>query len=595
MNKVKKIFNIIQIDKKFIIFFSVVLISSFFDLLGIASIYPFISLLLNTQLIEDNKFLNFFYQTSSYIGVKNISDFLIVCGVIVFFLNLTSIFFRAFTNYAQNRYMLFCEYKLSKRLISNYLDKPYVWFLSKHSSDLGKNILSEVSQVINYIIFPFINILSQSIVILVILILLIFLNPILITFTVLIILISYRVIFYFLKNIIIYSGSERFKANENRFKSLVDIFGATKEIKINGLEEIYINRFNSSSLTYLKNISLVSIITQIPRYIVESIAIGGMILISLFLISSGKSYENIVAFLSVLAFAGYRLIPSIHQVYSNLTQIKFSDSTLDSLYKDLCVNKLSSKNNTKKRLSFNKSILLKNISFAYPVTKHSAIQNINFTIPAFSKAAIIGATGSGKTTTLDIILSLLDPSHGNLIVDGKIINDKNRRSWQNNIGYVPQQIYLSDESIAKNIAFGLETSEINYKSVINAAKIANLHNFIMDNLPDKYDTKIGERGIKLSGGQRQRIGIARALYCKPRLLILDEATNSLDSLTEKIVIEAIQNLMGKITIIFVTHRLNIIKDFDLILFLEKGILRNAGNYKNLYKNDELFKKMAGSF
>jgi ABC-type multidrug transport system fused ATPase/permease subunit len=571
------------------------LISSFFDLLGIASIYPFISLLLNTQLIENNKFLNFFYQTSSYIGVKNISDFLIVCGVIVFFLNLTSIFFRAFTNYAQNRYMLFCEYKLSKKLISNYLDKPYVWFLSKHSSDLGKNILSEVSQVINYIIFPFINILSQSIVILAILILLIFLNPILITFTVLIILITYRVIFYFLKNIIIYSGSERFKANENRFKSLVDIFGATKEIKINGLEEIYINRFNSSSLTYLKNISLVSIITQIPRYIVESIAIGGMILISLFLISSGKSFENIVAFLSILAFAGYRLIPSIHQVYSNLTQIKFSDLTLDSLYKDLCVNKLSSKNNTKKRLSFNKSILLKNISFAYPVTKHSAIQNINFTIPAFSKAAIIGATGSGKTTTLDIILSLLDPSHGNLIVDGKIINDKNRRSWQNNIGYVPQQIYLSDESIAKNIAFGLETSEINYKSVINAAKIANLHNFIMDNLPDKYDTKIGERGIKLSGGQRQRIGIARALYCKPRLLILDEATNSLDSLTEKIVIEAIQNLMGKITIIFVTHRLNIIKDFDLILFLEKGILRNVGNYKNLHKNDELFKKMAGSF
>jgi ABC-type multidrug transport system fused ATPase/permease subunit len=491
--------------------------------------------------------------------------------------------------------MLFCEYKLSKKLISNYLDKPYVWFLSKHSSDLGKNILSEVSQVINYIIFPFINILSQSIVILAILILLIFLNPILITFTVLIILITYRVIFYFLKNIIIYSGSERFKANENRFKSLVDIFGATKEIKINGLEEIYINRFNSSSLTYLKNISLVSIITQIPRYIVESIAIGGMILISLFLISSGKSFENIVAFLSILAFAGYRLIPSIHQVYSNLTQIKFSDLTLDSLYKDLCVNKLSSKNNTKKRLSFNKSILLKNISFAYPVTKHSAIQNINFTIPAFSKAAIIGATGSGKTTTLDIILSLLDPSHGNLIVDGKIINDKNRRSWQNNIGYVPQQIYLSDESIAKNIAFGLETSEINYKSVINAAKIANLHNFIMDNLPDKYDTKIGERGIKLSGGQRQRIGIARALYCKPRLLILDEATNSLDSLTEKIVIEAIQNLMGKITIIFVTHRLNIIKDFDLILFLEKGILRNVGNYKNLHKNDELFKKMAGSF
>ena len=595
MDKVKKIFNIIQIDKKFLSFFFLVLISSFFDLLGVASIYPFITILLNTQLIESNKFLNFFYLTSSNLGVQNISEFLIVFGGMIFFLNLTSLFFRALTNYAQNHYMLFCEYNTTKRLIRNYLNKPYVWFLSKHSSDLEKNILSEVTQVMNYIIFPFINILTQSILILGILILLVFLDPILIVCTILTIVISYRVIFYFLKNILVYSGSKRFKANESRFRSLVDIFGATKEIKIKGLEKTFIDRFNSSSLTYLKSISLVSIISQIPRYIVEAIAIGGMILISLFLISSGKSFESVIAFLSVLAFAGYRLIPSIHQVYSSIMQIKFSDLTLNTLHRDLFVNKLSSKNNTKKKLSFNKSILLKNISFAYPNTKRSAIQNINFTIPAFSKAAIVGATGSGKTTTLDIILGLLDPSHGNLIVDGKIINYRNRRSWQNNIGYVPQQIYLSDETIVKNIAFGLETSEINYKSVINAAKIANLHNFIMDNLPDRYDTKIGERGVKLSGGQRQRIGIARALYCEPKLLILDEATNSLDSITEKIVMEAIQNLMGKITIILVSHRLNIIKDFDLILFLEKGILRNAGNYKNLYKNDELFKKMAGSF
>jgi ABC-type multidrug transport system fused ATPase/permease subunit len=593
MNKFKKIFNIIQIDKKFLSFFFLVLISSFFDLLGVASVYPFITLLLNTQLIESNKFLNFLYQASSSLGVQNISDFLIIFGGLIFFLNLTSLFFRALTNYVQNYYMLFCEYNTSKRLIRNYLNKPYVWFLSKHSSDLEKNILSEVTQVMNYIIFPFINILAQSILILGILTLLVFLDPILIVCTILIIVISYRVIFYFLKNILIYSGSERFKANESRFRSLVDIFGATKEIKIKGLEETYIDRFNSSSLTYLKSISLVSIISQIPRYIVEAIAIGGMILISLFLISSGKSFESVIAFLSVLAFAGYRLIPSIHQIYSSITQIKFSDLTLNSLHKDLFVNKLSSKSNTKKKLSFEKSILLKNISFAYPNTKYSTIQNINFTIPALSKVAIVGATGSGKTTIVDIILSLLDPSHGNLIVDGKIINNKNKRSWQNNIGYVPQQIYLSDESIAKNIAFGLETNKINYKLLINSAKIANLHNFIMDNLPDNYDTKIGERGIKLSGGQRQRIGIARALYYKPKLLILDEATNSLDSLTEKIVMEAIENLMGKITIILITHRLNIIKDFDLIIFLEKGKLRNKGNYKELYKNDILFKKMAG--
>ena len=595
MNKFKKILDIIHIDKRFFSFSFIVLISAFFDILGIASVYPFITILLNTQLIESNKFLNIFYQISLNFGVKSTREFLIVFGMVIFFINLTSIFFRASASYVQNRYVLFCEFNISKRLINNYLNKPYLWFLSKHSSVLEKNILSEVTQVINYIIFPFINILTQTFLILAILIIIIFLEPILMIFTILILIVTYRVIFYFLKNTLIYKGSERFKANETRYRSLTDILSATKEIKVRGLEEIYINRFNSSSLTYLKSISSASIISQVPRYIVEAIAIGGMILISLFLISSGKSFESIIAFLSVLAFACYRMIPSIHQVYSNLTQINFNDASLENLHKDLFASKLSMKNNTKKKLFFKKSILLKNISFAYPNTKYSTIQNINFTIPALSKVAIVGSTGCGKTTIADIILGLLDPSQGNLIVDGKIINDKNKKRWQNNIGYVPQQIYLADESIASNIAFGLEANEINYKKVINAAKVANLHNFIIDNLPHAYDTKIGERGVRLSGGQRQRIGIARALYYKPKLLILDEATNSLDSLTEKIVMEAIQNLMGKITIIFITHRLNIIKDFDLIFFLEKGKLRNKGNYKELYKNDELFKKIAGSF
>ena len=235
-------------------------------------------------------------------------------------------------------------------------------------------------------------------------------------------------------------------------------------------------------------------------------------------------------------------------------------------------------------LTFSKEIVLKNIFYNYPNASITALKDINLKIPAKNTIGFIGKTGSGKTTAIDIILGLLDPQKGKLQVDEKIITKENSKAWQGLIGYVPQHIYLSDDTVSANIAFGVNSNDINQKAVEKASKIANLHQFVLDELPNKYQTTIGERGVRLSGGQRQRIGIARALYHDPKLLVLDEATSALDNQTEQAVMDAVNNLNKDITIILIAHRLDTVKNCNIIFKLDKGRLVGQGTYNELINN-----------
>ena len=245
-------------------------------------------------------------------------------------------------------------------------------------------------------------------------------------------------------------------------------------------------------------------------------------------------------------------------------------------------------------LEFNKNIILNNVNFNYPNSSRTTLKNINLTISKNSSVGFVGATGSGKTTTVDIILGLLKAQEGTLEVDEQIITENNIRSWQKNIGYVPQHIFLSDDTVSSNIAFGIKSENISKESVEKASKIASLHNFVMEELPSQYETKIGERGVRLSGGQRQRIGIARALYHNPQILILDEATSSLDNQTEKAVIDAVNKLKHVRTIIMIAHRLTTVRNCDNIFILEKGELKHQGSFDELIKINENFRANAKS-
>jgi ATP-binding cassette, subfamily B, bacterial PglK len=280
---------------------------------------------------------------------------------------------------------------------------------------------------------------------------------------------------------------------------------------------------------------------------------------------------EILPMIGLYAFAAYRIKPAIHGIYSGFSSLKFGKPSVDKIHNDIKKHGdvILHKENIPK-LDNNKCLSLQNLNYAYPGSDKHALFDININIPFGTSVGIIGGTGAGKTTLVDIILGLLSPIEGSIKISGKKLYSDNIKSWQKSLGYVPQDIYLNDATISENIALGIPLNEIDNVQVHECAKIAQIHNFIDKELPMKYNTKVGERGVRLSGGQRQRIGIARALYRNPKVLVFDEATSALDAETERAVIKAINLLNQCKTMIFITHRLSTVKDCDQIINLEDG-------------------------
>ena len=567
--------------KRSIFLLAMITLMALLDMIGVASILPFMTVLTNPNLVETNLILKGMYKVSSIFGVKNNQDFLFALGIFVFVILVISLIFKAITHYVQARFVQMREYSIGKRLIEGYLHQPYSWFLNHNSAELGKTILSEVQQVVLNGVRPMIELIAKGMVTIVLIALLIIVDLKLALIVGLTFSISYGLIFYFVKNYLNQIGKKRLKNNETRFMVVNEAFGASKEVKFSGLEQSYIKKFSNSAKTFAQTQVSLHVIGQLPRFFLEAIAFGGIMLIILYMMSQKGSINSALPLISLYAFAGYRLIPALQVIYASFTQLAFIGPSLEKLHKDLNNLKISKLSQDQNILSINKSINLKNINYIYPNSSRKILKNINLSIAVKSKVGLVGGTGSGKTTTLDIILGLLEAQKGTLDVDGQVITKHNSRSWQRSIGYVPQNIYLADDSITSNIAFGVDIKDVKIDAVEKAAKIANLHEFVVKDLPKQYETIIGESGVRLSGGQRQRIGIARALYHDPQVLILDEATSALDNYTEQIVMEAVKNVGKNITIILIAHRLNTVKDCDIIYKLDDGKLISQGTYDEL--------------
>jgi len=596
LTMIKKLVDLLTLPerKRACLLLGMILLMALLDMIGVASIMPFMAVVANPELVETNAFLKTAYTVSSNFGINTTQEFLFLLGMLVFALLVVSLAFKALATYAQLRFTLMREYSIGKRLVEGYLHQPYSWFLSRHSADLGKTILSEVTTVIYNGVMPVMTLIAQGAVVTALLMLLILIDPHLALVVGLTLAAAYALILGISRGLLSRMGTERLEANRERFTAVSEAFGASKEVKVGGLEQAYIQRFADPARTYARHQATAQVISQLPRFALEAIAFGGMLLVVLYLMAQSGNFASALPIIALYAFAGYRLMPALQQIYGAVTQLRFAGPALDALHSDLMSLKPAYPNPSQDAIMLKQAITLNQIQFRYPNAPQPALKNLSLTIPAKSTVGLVGATGSGKTTTVDLILGLLEAQQGTLEVDGQIITEHNKRAWQREIGYVPQQIYLADDTVAANIAFGLQAKDIDPAAVERAAKIANLHEFVTNELPQQYQTTVGERGVRLSGGQRQRIGIARALYHNPQVLILDEATSALDNLTEQAVMEAVHNLGHEITIILIAHRLSTVKACDTIFLLEKGELKAQGTFDELTQANERFRAMAAS-
>ena len=571
-------------------------IVAFLDVAGIASIAPYLSIVSDPSVIQDNDILNkiFFYLGyTDPSSTAEIKSFLIVLGVFVFLFMAFSMLMKASNIYMLERFAQSCNFNISKKFVKEYLKQEYSWFLDKNSSAIGKNILSEVGAVVSGVLLPGLMFFTHASCVLIIIVGLFFFDPALATNVFVPLLIVYFLLSSLAKRFLKNIGEDRVIANEQRFKIIQSGFSSIKELKVSNLENTLIDDYDSPALRFAKHTASQHIIGKLPRYFIEMLAFGGVLGLVLYLISTNENFEDSLPILVLYAAAGYRLMPSLQQIYTQLTTIRFSIPAIEGLYKEL--NEMVHREDDvlqplSKDFSFSKSIAIKNVSYKYPSSNKDIISNVSLEIIKGSKVGFVGSTGSGKTTIIDLVLGLLTPSNGHIELDGKELTSIDYASLRSEVGYVPQSIFLRDGTVAENIAFGFDKN-IDYKKISKVAEIAQISEHI-NKLPNGYKSEVGERGVKFSGGQKQRIGIARALYREPKILLLDEATSALDVLTEEKVVHKVMNSLNDVTIITIAHRLSTIKDCDKIFLIEDGKLIGSGGYDELINSNNVFRKLS---
>jgi ATP-binding cassette, subfamily B, bacterial PglK len=573
---------------------AILVIVAFFETLGVASIMPFMAVLANPEVLETNAYLARAYEL---LGFKSTQAFMVFLGLFFLGLLLLSLGLRALGTWAQLRFANNRNYTWGARLVGGYLRQPYEWFLHRHSSKLATSVLAEVSQVVNSALFPAMKIIANVLVALFLMSLLIVVDPWLAIGMGGFLGGGYALIYFVTRKRLRRIGAERRQANQERYHVVQEAFGGVKDLKIAGLEETAVHRFYLPSKRMAQRTITAGLIREIPALGVQGLLFGGMLLVVVYLLSSRGDLQAATPVIALYALAGYRLMPAIKNLYAEFTQIRFSEAAVDALHEDfstLRTRPLPREQVSGERLPLRRLLSLEEVHYRYPGASRPALQNVSFDVEACTTVGIVGATGSGKTTLVDIVLGLLRPESGVIRVDGEVLEDQSVRHWQRSLGYVPQQIFLSDDSIAANIAFGLGGKDIDLAAVERASKVANLHDFVVNELPEGYQTHVGERGVRLSGGQRQRIGIARALYRDPDLLIMDEATSALDNVTERAVMEAVHNLGRQKTIILIAHRLSTVRNCDRIFLMEHSELIASGTYDELVAQNARFRAMAES-
>lgn len=538
------------------------IVAAMFEVAGIASVMPFLKIASDPALIESNNLLSRAFIT---LGSPPIEVFLLFAGMLTLATVVIATLARIFAIITMARFTNMRRHTISRRLLLGYLRRPYAFFLQRNASELSTLILSEVDQLVLQCVRPALTIITYGFSSLLIFGFLVFIDPAVTTSIAALLILCYGLIFYLMRQRLKSLGQRRKEANAHRFKITTEAFRGIEEIKVKGYEGVFFDSYDPASRQFSRTLSSAEIVNKVPKRIIELLGFSSIILTATYLVGRHDSIGDTIALLGVYALAGVRLLPALQEIYQGFARLRFGAPVAAQILSELPVDYQGRRALSKpdrNRFAAEKCIELKDISYTYPASSDAVLSNVSMAFPAKSSVAIVGATGSGKSTLIKILVGLLTPSSGSLQLDGTVMTSEQREAWRASIGYVPQTIFLTDDTVRHNIALGASPDTANEDAIMQAARVARIHDFIVNDLPDGYDTRLGDNGIRLSGGQRQRLAIARALYSQPEVLILDEASSALDSETELRIFQSLLALPQRPTVIAITHHQQVAELFD---------------------------------
>jgi ABC-type multidrug transport system fused ATPase/permease subunit len=549
------------------------------EIIGVVSIFPFLKCVADPGLVHKSKWFSNLYVI---FGFQSENSFLIALGLVSLTMFSFANFYLAIQLWAGLLFSGLQQASISKRLLALTLAKPYVDFIANGSSESSRNILSESIHFCNGTL-ALIRLVSRAALLALLTTGLFFLDPQIASSSAAIFGGIYGLVFMGVRKRVLKLGRERSEADHRRYKYVYEALASFREIRLRGCSPWATERFEKAAVQAAEAQSMYSTVAEVPRFVIEAVAFSLLVLILAFMVSSGNDIASAFPKLSIMAVASYRLIGSLQQGFGAMSQFTSCQSAIDNIHAAFQKGRLDAEVDDQEHspeLAVESSLILENVTFRYPTSDTPVLDSLNLIIPRKHMVGIIGSTGSGKSTLVGLILGLLRPQKGKLRLGGTELCPANLQVWQQRIGYVPQDVVLLDDSVTRNIAFGVEDALISEQAVRKSAELACLGDFI-DSLTLGYQTMLGERGARLSGGQKQRLAIARALYSDPEFLIFDEATSSLDGATEADVMSSVRGLAGSRTVLLIAHRVNTLRDCDVIYFLVGGRLFAQGTYQEI--------------
>lgn len=563
------------------------LLAGIAELASVAVVYPFLAVLADPAVVSADARVAWLHAV---VGSPAPRDFLLGLGVVVLAVTVAANGLIAFTLWWQVRFIWRANHAISVRLLQRHLNRPYADFLATNTSVRQKQVLDETQALVMNTFDPAFTMIGRLAATVLIGTLLLVLSPWVTVVFFGVVGGGFGLAYLRMRRRLKESGRDSAEANQVRFKAVAEAFGAIKHIKVSGLEDAFHARYRPHSAAYSRHQTTLHVARRLPYYAMQTVAFGGMALLVVVLLALGYGVGQVLPLVGVIAVGGFRLLPAFQQILASIVAFRFNDPIIVAIHDELKAAP-SARTLAIVPLEPRSEVRLERLSFAYRGAQRPTLEDVDVTIAARSSVAFVGRTGAGKSTLIDVLLGVQQATRGRLLVDGVVVDDSNRASWQRALGYVPQEIFLTDDTVAANIAFGVPAGLIDPSAVERAARAAQLHEFVMG-LPQGYATSVGERGVRLSGGQRQRIGIARALYHDPPVLILDEATSDIDNRTEADITRAIEGLAGTKTIVMVAHRLTTVRRCDRIFVLEDGRVIGAGTYDELLRDSPRFRDLA---